>query len=678
MQTGLGSFISNIGASRTVTGQKGLEYERVNQNPLASGIGGFVGKYGLSTALGLGAVAPRLAEGDLTGAAATAGGAIAGALLTKGSPIGTVIGAAIADSFYQNVVARKTDFANVLANAFSEGVDKTEKEDENTAKAAGDKAVKAIWESFLNPWIAEKSLALLNPLMNIGVGIGTGGKVEGLTPEQYALVLLQKQYGGVDSPKFQNLLKQQQKAKTSVSEQTAQEIPLDQTAVFKYEKMAKVALGPAIDAIVKTQQETLRKQLISGEITPKVYKDKLTETTGMPSTLIRMIGATNNMSTSGASSELNRYAALFANIGSEEKQILTDLTTQWYDLSKQIEDTKNMTDEAFRNDADKEALRTVGDIRKEYADVTQQVRDYTAAMEAANKVATAYEYQFMNNVTEAQYQSIMPEYNKIRGQILNAGGKSEETELLTYFKDSNSPSLMKADWQIVQYLLGEILKTDEKQLDGIYNLPSGASFYVPYQAWKMDTETRQAMGTGETGKLDASQFNGGVEVFGVYIDRFGNFIQNLANNLTNAQKKEVNTTASEMKFSAKYKDWNMQKALQNQPAMVDQYGRPTIGPGSSTPINPSLAPNITGTNLFGGLYSPNATPVNPNNIFGGLTNPNSTAVPPINTNFTLNLNSQTQLIVDGRTLADVIKPYLESDQLSSEGSMNSTVSMTVI
>jgi len=59
--------------------------------------------------------------------------------------------------------------------------------------------------------------------------------------------------------------------------------------------------------------------------------------------------------------------------------------------------------------------------------------------------------------------------------------------------------LMTKDWAIVQYLLQEILKTEEKQLDGIYNLPSGASFYVPFQALKLQPQGGEEGGVGDLG-----------------------------------------------------------------------------------------------------------------------------------------------------------------------------------
>jgi hypothetical protein len=43
-------------------------------------------------------------------------------------------------------------------------------------------------------------------------------------------------------------------------------------------------------------------------------------------------------------------------------------------------------------------------------------------------------------------------------------------------------SMFTADMTIFQILLQEILETEKKQLDGLYNLPDGASFWIPLQA----------------------------------------------------------------------------------------------------------------------------------------------------------------------------------------------------
>jgi hypothetical protein len=137
--------------------------------------------------------------------------------------------------------------------------------------------------------------------------------------------------------------------------------------------------------------------------------------------------------------------------------------------------------------------------------------DYLSkALESLQMPSLEYGYQF-SDVTQQQMQSVMPDYDAIRSSILAAGGKSEESALLTFFSNSSSPVYMQKDWSIIQFLLGALLKTEqnalktnkdqlkaaEKQLEGIYNLPGGASFYVPFDAYSMKYKEEGAGGVAD-------------------------------------------------------------------------------------------------------------------------------------------------------------------------------------
>ena len=122
---------------------------------------------------------------------------------------------------------------------------------------------------------------------------------------------------------------------------------------------------------------------------------------------------------------------------------------------------------------------------------------------ALSQMDTKIGYDFMD-VTYEQFQSVMDEYERLKAQIEEAGGTVEETGLLMFFKDRSSPVYMEKDWKLVQYLLQQILDTEEKQLDGIYNLPSGASFYVPFQAYALGPEGTEEAPAEETDLAEAA------------------------------------------------------------------------------------------------------------------------------------------------------------------------------
>ena len=382
-------------------------------------------------------------------------------------------------------------------------------------------------------------------------------------------------------------------------------------------------------------------------------------------------------------------------------------------------------------------------------------------------------YQFMNDVTLAQFNSIMNQYNAIRQSILAAGGTSEETPLLTFFKDTTSPIYMQKDWRIVQYLLQEILKVNEKQLDGIYNLPSGASFYVPFQAWAMDRETRQAM--AEPTQYDFSQwdqaayeqYTAGVQLETAssnFLDAVNYWKSLLDQGLINiSDVPEDIRKYLEYKYGEElpigrpytpsgdlydvvpymtYEEWLKSKGItqpptalsaidtfvQQQQDLIDQIsGLAGIAPGAAlaaekkygeqpqvqdfpTPAEAAAGaeylgqPNIMevlnnilstlrqGFGLEGGgvpetnveqnslfdLFNQfiNGILGNLNIDFSGTTVP-QTEIPQIQTNLNIDLQSQTQLIVDGRVLADVIKPYLYQDMVSYENTAGTTGSAYV-
>ena len=352
-------------------------------------------------------------------------------------------------------------------------------------------------------------------------------------------------------------------------------------------------------------------------------------------------------------------------------------------------------------------------------------------------------YQFMD-VTQAQFDQAMKGYAPLKSSITGAGGTVEETPLLTFFSDSTNPMLMTKDWKLVQYLLQEILKVNEKQLDGMYNLPSGSSFYVPFQAWEMDTETRKAGAAGATDVnitgLDqpTTKFSSAVDMFGnsvtAMVDIFGRALTGPASEANPYVDKYGRPKIGPNSERVVPSDYNKTIPTPLTP-YVDEYGRPLpTGPRGATGYTTtpfagprrdafkpdesdwnniiedwfkkffsfSIEKNTGGANplgtveknpnwltelqdkawkIFAPFFEPQAEPGWEKTPIGAPPDWQQGSVPPaatpINTAFNLTLSTQTQLIVDGRVLADIIKPYLTGDMLSSDASMGSTASYTV-
>lgn len=83
--------------------------------------------------------------------------------------------------------------------------------------------------------------------------------------------------------------------------------------------------------------------------------------------------------------------------------------------------------------------------------------------------------------TFAEFQALLPAYQQLAGQLETAGLTLNEQTTLGVFEDSIIAPI-SADMSIIQLLLGAIEKNTEDMVDGIFNLPTDGSFFVPLTA----------------------------------------------------------------------------------------------------------------------------------------------------------------------------------------------------
>ncbi len=76
------------------------------------------------------------------------------------------------------------------------------------------------------------------------------------------------------------------------------------------------------------------------------------------------------------------------------------------------------------------------------------------------------------------------QYAQKANQLQQAGYQLDEQDWIAIFKD-NVVKPEHLDSKIVQLLLQDIKNINQKQLDGMFNLPEGASFWIPAQAAKL-------------------------------------------------------------------------------------------------------------------------------------------------------------------------------------------------
>lgn len=227
---------------------------------------------------------------------------------------------------------------------------------------------------------------------------------------------------------------------------------------------------------------------------------------------------------------------------------------------------------------------------------------------------------------------------------------------------------MKADWKIVQYLLQQILDTEKKQLDGMYNLPEGAGFYVPYQTLDLAYQKglNEGTGAGAMGNATAPTPLPPYTTAGTQQTTLSDMVGFY--NKTTA-KDVAQTVTSEMN-----------KVFLPQVTVPQK--------GYTGPKMPYTGPQFPGTETKGiwdqliDIFKqfPNYNQVNPFTgeeiDLKGMFDNVSTKVSNI-VNMNLNSNSTIQLVVDGKVLADIVKTYLYQDTIAFEGS-GGTINRTMV
>jgi TP901 family phage tail tape measure protein len=105
--------------------------------------------------------------------------------------------------------------------------------------------------------------------------------------------------------------------------------------------------------------------------------------------------------------------------------------------------------------------------------------------------------QNYTDITKAQMAGRMQQYQPLKQQLELLGYKSNEEQLLIQNKDGWS--LEHADSTILQLLMNDLIdETKKNGLQGIYNLPEGATFMVPVTAYEMSKATTTEMAGGGT------------------------------------------------------------------------------------------------------------------------------------------------------------------------------------
>lgn len=253
--------------------------------------------------------------------------------------------------------------------------------------------------------------------------------------------------------------------------------------------------------------------------------------------------------------------------------------------------------------------------------------------------------------------------------------------------------VLHGDNLAVKLALEKLVDLNQKQLDGMYNIPEGATFWVPLTAAYYRPKNE-----GGAGGLDLDGLGTNTSA----TDRNTEAINNLTNNLallneirrsevpeSAREKYELSRPKDNLAFQNEVRRGQVPKnaydkyyvqdnlALQNEvrrsgvPQSADSGPREAF----SSPVTPGINP---ATDIFNALQ--NFFQNLMQRLGGGFSSQTSgqQVNPQVSARLDLRVDNNTQLMVDGRVLASVITPYLASDMLRLEASQGTVTKNYVI
>jgi TP901 family phage tail tape measure protein len=258
------------------------------------------------------------------------------------------------------------------------------------------------------------------------------------------------------------------------------------------------------------------------------------------------------------------------------------------------------------------------------------------------------------------------------------GYKANPEPSIVTFSDGTM-AYMNKDWKIVQYLLSQILSTEEKQLQtNLYNFPSGMTAYVPFSA--VNTTLQQGSGAGSVNNFLANLEKFMAEMEGTNLSGTEDF--------TGSGKTPGTATVPQIrrgKISTGVVD-TQQEAITafrraDQEAYARDFGKrvpdlsigrtemPTTGMDTFNQVLQGLLKFITGMAGLGGIGTLPQKSTTP-----GIDNTKGGASSKLN----LDIKSTTYVQLDGRTIATAVSRYLGDKIIKMSNAGSSSIRQNII
>lgn len=619
----------------------------------------------------------NIAQGKPAQAAGNAIGAAIGFYL--GGPIAAVIGSAIGEGFVNTVTSFAPEFGTTKLGASLAGATPPTTKEEEDKQTAQELVLKALGSNPLSPWaqntpegaqiVAGQVMGLLykavidgaNAMNQISQGTPLG-KITATSQEDAALIALQSKYeaGLVSQADYDAAIKAlQQVFAKQIEDQRRLEEEKTRTNEFVSNNEQELYYAKQVG------QQMLREDLLNKQIGQGVYKTGQARLEALPTLganlapmlgdldgfigkLARVVsraseedlGTLNNLAQEGNKTEVvNFFNQLLREIESRAQplDVVNLREYQRGDSQKIIAEAIKQQTESF--DAQREAGALTGDqiaakieslpsilvqdaagfFKEQKLDpafisiAEQQLKEL--GIISKNTANDGLDFQTFD-VTKSQLEAVLQNQYPILAKRLESMGAKIDPQEIIAITSEGYISNQKADWKIVQYLLQQILDVNEKQLDGMYNLPEGSSFYVPYNA----------------AKYGLNQQGGGA----------GSILEELL--------RDTGTTTSRDMDRDRRRREEDERAERRREERENTRRTILSGRGNAQVGAYSDIPRVSGT--------ASASVGSETSVFSSLRDIISTIGNNLSTKLNLQIENRTTLMLDGRIVAQMIAPYL--------------------
>ncbi len=263
------------------------------------------------------------------------------------------------------------------------------------------------------------------------------------------------------------------------------------------------------------------------------------------------------------------------------------------------------------------------------------------------------------DIPSTQFPAVMARYQQLLSTIQAQvpEWKPDEETFAALFTDYIAMPIT-ADLTLLNIAMQELIDVNKKQLDGIYNLPTDASFYVPFTGYQLGFVNRGGGGGGGLAEALAAAKEAADTATEKIAEQYAR--DRVIEKLTREGRPTKSTSIFEI-F-----DYGKRVMREYQETQYPPY----TSPGSRTRIK-EFPPPIQVQSPFQGTQSFTDVIRSIGEIVGN-------SLKNLSATLNLQIETKTQIILDGRQLAEAIKPYFTEDEIRFEGTGGGAVKRFII